>query len=141
MRQMPWPLALCCNVRTPRRPPPFLRTDFASARTSPDVIMVISSLPTVALQQATRTIRGAVVCGGVDPPFDARDAGEIERAITALARGSNGGLIVAAIPAASLHRDLFIKLAARHRLPAVYPYRANVTSGGLISYGPDQFDI
>ena len=74
-------------------------------------------------------------------PFDVRDAGEIERAITAFARGSNGGLIVTAIPAANIHRELFIALAARHQLPAIYPYRANVTGGGLISYGPDQFDL
>jgi putative ABC transport system substrate-binding protein len=41
---------------------------------------------------------------------------------------------------AVLHRDLIITLAARHRLPAVYPYRHYVTSGGLICYGPDQVD-
>jgi putative ABC transport system substrate-binding protein len=181
---------------------------------APDVIMVTSSVPTVALQQATRTvpivfvlvadpvgagiadsmarpggnatgftpfefataakylellkeiapgvtrvavtedatavgasgqmaaIRSAAPLFGVElRPFDGRDAGEIERAITAFARGSNGGLIVTAIPAANIHRELFIALAARHRLPAVYPFRPNVTGGGLISYGPDQFDL
>ena len=40
-------------------------------------------------------------------------------------------------PLAALHRDVIIKVAARHRLPAVYAYRYFVTSGGLISYGPD----
>jgi putative ABC transport system substrate-binding protein len=49
----------------------------------------------------------------------------------------NGGLIVAANPGASVHRDLIVALAARYRLPAVYPYRFFATSGGLISYGSD----
>jgi putative tryptophan/tyrosine transport system substrate-binding protein len=73
-------------------------------------------------------------------PIDVRDAGEIERAITAFAQGSNGGLIVAGSPAAVVHRDLIVTLAARHRLPAVYNTRFYATGGGLISYGPDFVD-
>ena len=73
-------------------------------------------------------------------PIDVRDAGEIERDVAAFARGSNGGLIVTASSGASVHRELIIMLAARHRLPAVYPFRNYVTSGGLISYGPDLND-
>jgi putative ABC transport system substrate-binding protein len=73
-------------------------------------------------------------------PLDVRDAGEIESGITAFARGSNEGLIVVGNPTASVHRDLIIALAARHRLPAVHPYRFFVTSGGLMSYGPDTID-
>jgi putative tryptophan/tyrosine transport system substrate-binding protein len=73
-------------------------------------------------------------------PVDPRDASEIERSITAFARGSNGGLIVTASGAADGHRDLIVTLAARHGLPAVYPYRRYVTGGGLISYGPDLED-
>ena len=53
-------------------------------------------------------------------PVDVRDAGEIERAVTAFARAPNGGLIVTASALAAVHRDLIITLAARHRLPAVY---------------------
>jgi putative tryptophan/tyrosine transport system substrate-binding protein len=49
-----------------------------------------------------------------------RDAAEIERALAAFARTSNGGLIVTASPGAAFHRDLIIKLSARHKLPAVY---------------------
>ena len=56
-------------------------------------------------------------------PVDVRDAGEIERAVAAFARSANGGLIVTASALASRHRDLIIALAARHRLPAVYPAR------------------
>ena len=78
---------------------------------------------------------------GVDlSPVDVRDAGEIERAVTAFARSANGGLIVTASALASYHRDLLIALAARHKLPAVYPYRFFVTVGGLISYGPNFVD-
>jgi putative ABC transport system substrate-binding protein len=181
---------------------------------APDVIMVTSSLPTVALQKATRTVpivfvlvadpvgsgiadsmarpggnatgftpfeyataekylellkeiapgvtrvavtEDATAVGAVGQmaairsaalsfavqvsPFDVREADAIERAISAFAAEANGGLIVTAIPAANIHRQLFVDLAARHRLPAVYPYRPNVTGGGLASYGPDQFDI
>jgi putative ABC transport system substrate-binding protein len=42
--------------------------------------------------------------------------------------------------AAELHRILIITLAARYRLPAVYPFRYFATGGGLISYGPDLID-
>jgi putative ABC transport system substrate-binding protein len=73
-------------------------------------------------------------------PLDVRDAPEIERGITAFARGSNDGLIVASSPSAARHRDLIIKLAGAHRLPAVYSFRYYVTDGGLISYGPDPID-
>ena len=70
-------------------------------------------------------------------PVNVRDAGEIERAVTAFARASNGGLIVTASALAVVHRDLIITLAARHKLPAIFPFRFHVTGGGLISYGPD----
>jgi putative tryptophan/tyrosine transport system substrate-binding protein len=69
-----------------------------------------------------------------------RDGGEIERGVAAFAREPNGGLIVTASSGALLHSELIIMLAARHRLPAVYPFRSFVTSGGLISYGPDPTD-
>jgi putative tryptophan/tyrosine transport system substrate-binding protein len=73
-------------------------------------------------------------------PLDVRDASEIERDVTAFARGSNRGLIVTSSGLAAVHRQLIIKLAARYRLPAVYSYRYFATSGGLISYGPDPID-
>ena len=73
-------------------------------------------------------------------PVNMPDAGEIESAVTAFARSPGGGLIVAAGPAATRHRDLIVKLAARHRLPAVYYERFFVAGGGLISYGPDFVD-
>jgi putative ABC transport system substrate-binding protein len=73
-------------------------------------------------------------------PVDLRDASEIERAVTAFARGSNGGLIVTGAALAIVHRELIIALAARHKLPAVYARRIFVAEGGLISYGPDSID-
>src|SRR5215471_18076647 len=73
-------------------------------------------------------------------PVDVRDAGEIERAITAFAQGANGGLIVTGSVLAAVHRDLIVTLAAQHKLPAVYFGRHFVTGDGLISYGPDFVD-
>jgi putative tryptophan/tyrosine transport system substrate-binding protein len=70
-------------------------------------------------------------------PIDVRNAAEIERAVAVFARDSNGSLIVTASATAVAHRELIITLAARHRLPAVYPFPFYVTDGGLISYGPD----
>jgi putative ABC transport system substrate-binding protein len=74
-------------------------------------------------------------------PVGLRETGEIERAIEAFARGPNGALIVTAIGPALLRRELIIKLAARHRLPAVYPSRVYVSDGGLISYGRSTVDL
>jgi putative ABC transport system substrate-binding protein len=73
-------------------------------------------------------------------PIDVRDAGEIERTVTAFARSKNGGLIATGSSLTILHRELIITLAAQHRLPAVYWNRFYVTGGGLISYGVDSID-
>jgi putative ABC transport system substrate-binding protein len=73
-------------------------------------------------------------------PVNVRNAGEIERAVAAFARSSNGGLIVTGSGLAVVHRDLIITLAARHKLPAIYYERYFVAAGGLMSYGPDFVD-
>ena len=73
-------------------------------------------------------------------PVNVDDASEIERAVAAFARSGNGGLIVTAGALTLAHRHLISALAARHRLPSVYPYRYFVAAGGLISYGPDVID-
>jgi len=67
-------------------------------------------------------------------------AGKIEHAIAAFARHPNGGLIVATGAGGEAHRELIIKLAAKQRLPAIYPYRYWVNGGGLSSHGPDVID-
>src|SRR5262249_17473621 len=71
-------------------------------------------------------------------PVVAGAAGELENSMTAFARSPNGGLIAPNPGTTRSIRDLIIALAARHRLPAVYPFRGYVTEGGLISYGIDQ---
>jgi putative tryptophan/tyrosine transport system substrate-binding protein len=68
------------------------------------------------------------------------DDGETEPAVAEFARGPNDGLIVVVSSNATIQRDLLIKLAVRHRLPAVYPYRFFVDAGGLMSYGPNLLD-
>jgi putative tryptophan/tyrosine transport system substrate-binding protein len=74
-------------------------------------------------------------------PVNMRDTGEIERGVAAVARSAKSGLIVTGSALASIHRELIITLAARHKLPAVYYERLFVTAGGLISYGPDMIDL
>jgi ABC-type uncharacterized transport system substrate-binding protein len=88
----------------------------------------------VAVQSVARTFRVEV------SPLGGRDAKDIENTVTEFVRGSNCGLIVVATPLASNNRNLIISLAARHRLPAVYPFRSYVADGGLISYGADSID-
>jgi putative ABC transport system substrate-binding protein len=85
-------------------------------------------------------IRAASSSLGVDvSPINVREASEIERGVAAFARSAEGGLIVTG-SASEVHHNLIITLAARHRLPAVYGFRFFITSGGLISYGPDVVD-
>lgn len=71
---------------------------------------------------------------------NARSSGEIDRAMASLASAGNAGLIVTPSAGVSAHRDLIIRLAARHRIPAVYGNRNNINGGGLIFYGPDRID-
>jgi putative tryptophan/tyrosine transport system substrate-binding protein len=73
-------------------------------------------------------------------PVGTGSAGEIERGLTAFARAPNGGVVVTVSAPSQAHRALITGLAARHKLPAVYPYRMFATAGGLMSYGPDPID-
>ena len=74
-------------------------------------------------------------------PIDARDVGEFEWVLADFAGAPNGGLIVPLSTSSETHRTRIIALADRHRLPAVYPSRLFVTSGGLTAYGPDTIDL
>jgi ABC-type uncharacterized transport system substrate-binding protein len=86
-------------------------------------------------------VKGAAPTFGVEiSPIGVANAEEIERGITAFAREPNGGLIVLPVPTTVIHRTLIIKLAAQHRLPAVYNSRYWIAEGGLVSYGPDVLD-
>src|SRR5262249_40133946 len=72
---------------------------------------------------------------------DLRDVDAIERGVASFAGAPNGGLIVPPAALATTHRDAIIKLAARYRLPAIYPLRLFVSDGGLFPYGPDTTDL
>jgi ABC-type uncharacterized transport system substrate-binding protein len=74
-------------------------------------------------------------------PVNVRDAGEIGRAVEAFARSPNGGLIVTAGAGPTLHGELIITLATRHKLPAIFFERSFVVAGGLISYGANPIDL
>ena len=73
-------------------------------------------------------------------PIDLGDVSDIEREIETFARSGNGGLIVTAGTSPLINRDLINMLALRYKLPAVYPERSFVTTGGLLSYGPSYLD-
>jgi putative ABC transport system substrate-binding protein len=86
-------------------------------------------------------IQTAAPSFGIDvSPINLRDAPEIERAVTAFARSSNGGLIATGSALTVVHRDLLVTLATRYKLPTVCLGRHFVAAGGLISYGPDYLD-
>jgi putative tryptophan/tyrosine transport system substrate-binding protein len=87
------------------------------------------------IEESTASLAVAV---GAAPCHD--DA-EIEAMMTGLAREAGAGLLVLPENFVIVHRDAIITLAARYRLPAVYPYRFFTASGGLISYGPDEIDM
>jgi putative tryptophan/tyrosine transport system substrate-binding protein len=70
-----------------------------------------------------------------------RDLGEIERTVAAFTHTTNGSMIVTVGSGGGVRRKLLIGLAARHKLPAAYPYRYYVKDGGLMSYGPDTHDM
>jgi ABC-type uncharacterized transport system substrate-binding protein len=81
-------------------------------------------------------IQGTAPSFGVEvSPFNVRDAAEMERAVAAFARSADGGLVVTGSALASLHRNLILTLAARHKLPAIFPERHFPAAGGLISTG------
>jgi putative ABC transport system substrate-binding protein len=96
---------------------------------------IIAGIGQFAVIQSVATSLGVDVRA-----INVRDAAEIERGIAAFARSSNGGMIVTASALTIVHRDLIVTLAARHKLPTIYPQRAFVVGGGLISYGADFLD-
>ena len=85
-------------------------------------------------------LRRSVKDGVELQPLGGQDAKELETNITEFARGQNCGLITLAVPLTANHASLIISLAARHRLPAIYPFRFFVANGGLVCYGPDTID-
>jgi putative ABC transport system substrate-binding protein len=129
----------------------FLAFEYGMAAKRLELLKEVAPRTTrVAMIRDFTTLAGAGMFGAIQAvapsvgvelsAIDVRDAEEIEHAVTAFARSPNGGLIVTGGPLAALHRDVILKVAARHRLPAVYTVRIFVSSGGLISYGADIID-
>src|SRR5262249_7611837 len=110
--------------------PDVARVAFIYDPTNPTGVAYLRAIESAASSFGTQ-VSGAAV----------RDGEEIERAIAAFAREPNGGLVVAGGPSTTTHQAVVIGLAARHRLPAVYPTREAVTGGGLASYGVDTSDL
>jgi ABC-type uncharacterized transport system substrate-binding protein len=98
----------------------------------PDIAANVAFLHVV--EAASTSFGMTVTAAGV------RDAADIERVLTELAREPNGGLIVTPSPLTATRRDLIIAAAARLGLPAIYPFRFYAASGGLVSYGIDQME-
>ena len=89
-----------------------------------------------------RSIETVAKSLGVVPVWlPVRNAADIENAVDTFAREPNVGLVLPTDVTTIVYRDLIVALAARHRLPAVYSFRADVTSGGLMCYGPDTADL
>jgi putative ABC transport system substrate-binding protein len=97
---------------------------------------ITSNMAEFATVQAMAQSLGVVEVSAISM----RDAGELERGVVAFARSPNGGLLLTTNASVSVHRDLIIRLADQYKLPAVYPYGYMVSSGGLVSYGPDIVD-
>jgi putative ABC transport system substrate-binding protein len=129
----------------------FTSTDYAMGGKWLELLKQIAPQVTrVAVIRDSRQVAGSGLLGAISAvaplfgvevrPVDLREAGEIERDLTAFARQPNGGMIVTTSALAQIHRSLIITLAAQLRLPAVYPFRLFVTGGGLMAYGPDVTD-
>jgi putative ABC transport system substrate-binding protein len=97
--------------------------------TSPASALFASSAEAAAKSLAVELSRAPV-----------RSPSEIEAFVSGLAREPRFGMLVSPDNFTTVHRKLIIELAARHRLPAIYPFRYFVTDGGLASYGVDAVD-
>jgi putative ABC transport system substrate-binding protein len=112
-------------------------------------------------QMAPATTRVAVLRDPLDPPgigqwaamqpvapalglelsvVNIRETDALENGISNAAGFQNTALLITSSAPGSVHRDLIIRLAAKRRLPAIYPYAFYVSAGGLFSYGPDTLD-
>jgi len=85
--------------------------------------------------RSAEAVAQSLAIGLLPNPIESAD--EIEHAIAAFAGTPGGGLLVLPSGTTTLHRDLVVALAAKYRLPAVYPFRFYVTAGGLMSYSTD----
>jgi putative ABC transport system substrate-binding protein len=103
---------------------------------------LVANPKTTAYDYFLRTAKTAAASLTIElVPNPVETTADIERAIASVARAPNGGMFLPPDTTTILHRDLIIALAARHRLPAVYPFRVFVAAGGLMSYGTEQVDM
>jgi putative tryptophan/tyrosine transport system substrate-binding protein len=98
-------------------------------------VALLNNPQTYTGQQNESLSAGVSALGIAIPTLPFRDAVELERGLSDFARQANGGLLVLPDTSTVLHHDLIVTLANRHRLPAIYPFRPFVTSGGLAYYG------
>jgi putative ABC transport system substrate-binding protein len=130
----------------------FTSADFSLSAKSVEILKAIApqvtrlamlrdSADSQSIGQAASIQMAAASLGVELTSIDIRDAGTISRGIDLFARRENGGLVVPATPLSTVHLATIIASAAQNRLPAIYPYRYFVDSGGLISYGADNLDI
>jgi ABC-type uncharacterized transport system substrate-binding protein len=108
---------------------------------APQVTRIAVVRSTLGGRARYSAIQAAAPVGVQLTPINPRDADEIERGITAFARGANDGLISTGSTQEYVNRDVIIGLAARYRLPAVYANRCMVAAGGLISYGAANIEV
>src|SRR5262245_51782501 len=106
----------------------------------PGVGVIRGPTSTSSIGQFAAVQSAARLFGVEVSPLGGQDANDLERTVTEFARGSNCGLISVAVPLTLNNRGLIISLAARHRLPATYPFRFFAADGGLISYGPEPLE-
>lgn len=131
-----------CELGSPGRQPHRLHAAGIQCRHKVATRVAVLRDPTLASGSGQfGAIQAAASSFGVElTPVGLRNAEEIKSTINAFASGAKGGLIVTASTLATLHRDLIVTLASKHRLPTVYSNRLFVTDGGLLSYSPDRID-
>ena len=100
-------------------------------------VALLNNPQTYTGQQNESLSAGASALGITITTLPFRDAVELERGLSDFARQANGGLLVLPDTSTVLHHDLIVTLTNRHRLPAIYPFRPFITSGGLAYYGTD----
>jgi putative ABC transport system substrate-binding protein len=110
---------------------------------SPDIrkVIVLANLDNMSGPPQFAAIQAVAPAVGIEVSLlGVDDSDLIARGISDLARSGSGGLIALRLTEVILRRELIIRLAAQHRVPAVYPLRIFAADGGLISYGPDVVD-
>ena len=130
----------------------FVSFDYSIAAKWLDILKQIApQITRIGVLRDQAAIGGAGMLGGIQAvaqPFgveltalDSGDVGALNSRLEAFSHGAAAGLIVVANPGSTVHRDLIISIAAKYRLPTIYPYSYFTRSGGLISYGVDNSDL